>query len=240
MLQCRLNLEHLIQSEAPRGAANVGHREGSRLRELGPCAWGYCVEGAGVHISAALICGLPPLLNILTSCRSLGLCKTIWYTSKVKMFNGRSAHFLFVSRTDNLRSLLETTLPGLGYDLVDLELSGGGLVRLFIDKPEGITVDDCALVSNHLTRLFGAESVDYGRLEVSSPGLDRPLRRPQDFKRFEGERAQVKMRVPVGGRKNFTGVLRGVSDAEIRMEVDGALVSLALSQVDKARLVPNL
>jgi ribosome maturation factor RimP len=156
------------------------------------------------------------------------------------MFNGRSAHFLFVSRIDNLRSLLETTLPGLGYDLVDLELSGGGLVRVFIDKPGSITVDDCALVSNHLTRLFGAEGVSYERLEVSSPGLDRPLRKPKDFQRFEGERAHVKMRVPVAGRKNFTGVLRGVSDAEIRMEVDGAVVSLALSQVDKARLVPDL
>jgi len=145
-----------------------------------------------------------------------------------------------VPNIDNLRHLLETTLPGLGYDLVELQLSGGGLIRLFIDRQGGITVDDCALVSNHLTRLFEVEGVDYERLEVSSPGLDRPLRKAQDFRRFQGERAQVKMRVPIAGRKNFTGVLRGASDSEIQLEVDGALVSLTLSQVDKARLVPDL
>jgi len=122
---------------------------------------------------------------------------------------------------------------------VHLELSRG-LMRVFIDRPGGVNVDDCALVSNHLTRLFAVEGVDYERLEISSPGLDRPLRRPEDFQRFSGERAQVKMRVPIAGRKNFTGVLRGVSRSELKLEVDGALVLLDLAQVDKARLVPNL
>ena len=89
-------------------------------------------------------------------------------------------------------------------------------------------------------RLFAVEGVEYDRLEISSPGLDRPLRRPEDFQRFSGERAQVKMRVPIAGRKNFTGVLRGVSRSELKLEVDGALVLLDLAQVDKARLVPNL
>jgi ribosome maturation factor RimP len=114
------------------------------------------------------------------------------------------------------------------------------LIRVFIDQAGGINVDDCANVSNHLTRLFAVEGVDYGRLEVSSPGLDRPLKRLEDFRRFQGERAQVKMRVPVQGRKNFVGVLRGATDSEISLEVDGALLSLDLSQVDKAKLVPNL
>jgi len=147
---------------------------------------------------------------------------------------------LFVSYAEKIANLLEATLPGLGYELVHLELSGGGLVRVFIDRAGGVNVDDCAIVSNHLTRLFAVEGIDYERLEVSSPGLDRPLRRAQDFQRFAGERAHVKMRVPVAGRKNFTGVLRGVSESELMLEVDGALVSLDLAQVDKARLVPNL
>ena len=140
-----------------------------------------------------------------------------------------------------LGGLLERTLNGLGFELVDLELpGGGGLIRVYIDRVGGINVEDCAAVSNHLTRLFAVEQVDYGRLEVSSPGLDRPLRQPKDFRRFEGERAQVRMRVPIQGRRNFVGILRGASDAELRLEVNGALLSLDLAQVDKARLVPNV
>ena len=140
-----------------------------------------------------------------------------------------------------LDTLLEQTLASLGYELVDLEMSrSGGLMRIFIDRAGGVNVDDCAAVSNHLTRLFAVEEVEYSRLEVSSPGLDRPLRRPQDFRRFAGERVHVRMRVPVDGRKNFVGVLRGASDAQVELEVDGALLSLNLAQLDKARLVPNL
>jgi ribosome maturation factor RimP len=143
----------------------------------------------------------------------------------------------------DLRKLLETTLAGLGYELVEVETAGGRggvLLRLFIDRPQGITVDDCALVSNHLTRLFAVEGIDYGRLEVSSPGLDRPLTRLQDFLRFEGERAQVRMRVPILGRRNFVGILRGADEREVRLEVDGTVMSLELAQLDKARLVPNI
>jgi len=139
-----------------------------------------------------------------------------------------------------LGALLERTIDGLGFELVDAELPRGGLIRVFIDSPRGINVDDCAAVSNHLTRLFAVEEIEYSRLEVSSPGLDRSLRQPKDFRRFEGERAQVRMRVPIEGRKNFVGILRGASDAELRLEVDGALVSLELAQVEKARLVPNV
>jgi ribosome maturation factor RimP len=139
-----------------------------------------------------------------------------------------------------LGALLERTIDGLGFELVDAELPRGGLIRVFIDSPKGINVDDCAAVSNHLTRLFAVEEIEYSRLEVSSPGLDRPLRQPKDFRRFEGERAQVRMRVPIEGRKNFVGILRGASDAELRLEVDGALLSLELAQVEKARLVPNV
>jgi len=140
-----------------------------------------------------------------------------------------------------LTALLEKTLAGLRFELVDIELSrSGGMIRVFIDRAGGVTVEDCAAVSNHLTRLFAVEEVEYSRLEVSSPGLDRPLRQPRDFRRFAGERVHVRMRVPVDGRKNFVGVLRGASDAQVELEVDGALLSLSLAQLDKARLVPNL
>jgi ribosome maturation factor RimP len=137
--------------------------------------------------------------------------------------------------------LLEPALTSLGFELVDFELSrSGGMIRVFIDRAGGVNVDDCAAVSNHLTRLFAVEGIDYSRLEVSSPGLDRPLRRPKDFRRFAGERVQVRMRVPVEGRKNFVGILKGASEAQVELEVDGALLSLNLAQLDKARLVPNL
>jgi ribosome maturation factor RimP len=135
--------------------------------------------------------------------------------------------------------LVETTVNGLGYELVDLERSGRGLLRVFIDKPEGISVDDCQAVSNQLTRLFLVENVDYDRLEVSSPGLDRPLKKEADFVRFAGEKAQLKLRMPLAGRKNFVGVLGELKDGVLQLNVDGNQVAIELSNLDKARLVPT-
>ncbi len=135
--------------------------------------------------------------------------------------------------------LVETTVNGLGYELVDLERSGRGLMRVFIDKPEGISVEDCQTVSNQLTRLFLVENVDYDRLEVSSPGLDRPLKKEADFVRFAGEKAQLKLRMPLAERKNFVGVIGEVKDGILQLDVDGSLVAIELSNVDKARLVPT-
>lgn len=134
--------------------------------------------------------------------------------------------------------LVETTLTGLGYELVELEMSGRGLMRVFMDKPGGIALDDCERVSNQLTRLFAVEGVSYDRLEVSSPGLDRPLKKEAEFVRFRGEKAHVKLRMPLEGRKNFTGVLGEVQDGVLQMEVDGKEVKIELSNLDKARLVP--
>lgn len=139
----------------------------------------------------------------------------------------------------DLRALLEPTLEGLGYEMVDLELSNRGrMLRLFIDKPGGISVEDCAFVSRHLSRVMEVENVNYDRLEVSSPGLDRPLRKVGDFERFTGERAKVHTRIPVDGQRNFTGVLRGVRDDALELESEGKVLRLALSNVDKARLEP--
>lgn len=141
----------------------------------------------------------------------------------------------------DLKGFLEPTLAGLGYELVDLELAlRGRLIRIFIDKKGGIGVDDCVRVSNHLTRVFAVENVDYDRLEVSSPGLDRPLRKPADFERFVGETAKLKLRVPVEGRRNLVGVLHALKDGAIQVEVDGRLLQIEMSNLEKARLVPRI
>ena len=139
---------------------------------------------------------------------------------------------------DALR-LVETTLTGLGYELVDLEVSGRGLMRVLMDKPTGITLEDCEQVSHQLTRLFTVEGVNYERLEVSSPGLDRPIKKEADFVRFSGEKVQIKLRMPLAGRKNFSGILGEVQEGILQLEVDGNFVSIELSNIDKARLVPT-
>ncbi len=156
-----------------------------------------------------------------------------------------------------LQGLLERTVNGLGYELVSVELSNRGkMLRIFIDKPAGgtqnaavgpqdagaggITVEDCARVSNQLTRVFEVEGIDYDRLEVSSPGLDRPLKKEADFVRFAGEQARLTVRVPIEGRRNFTGVMRAVAQGKLELEVEGSMVSIELANIDKARLVPKV
>ncbi|MBS0586621.1 ribosome maturation factor RimP [Nitrosomonas sp.] len=140
-----------------------------------------------------------------------------------------------------LEELLESTLKGMGYELVEVEqLAHNKLLRIFVDKEGGISIDDCVTISNHLSRLFAVENIDYGRLEVSSPGLDRPLRKEADFLRFIGETAKLKLRIPIEGQRNFVGVLREVNNGIIKLEVEGKLLDLELSNVGKARLVPKL
>jgi ribosome maturation factor RimP len=137
--------------------------------------------------------------------------------------------------------LLETTVSGLGYELVAWERSGkGSMLRVFVDKPSGIDVDDCAKVSQQLSRVLEVEGIDYGRLEVSSPGLDRVLRKDEDFARFAGEKARLKLRLALDGQRNFVGTLRAVNDGKLELEVDGRLLALDLSNIEKARLVPNI
>jgi ribosome maturation factor RimP len=141
----------------------------------------------------------------------------------------------------DLQETLESTLSGMGYELVDFERSGKGkLLRVYIDKAGGINVDHCAEVSSHLSRVFAVEGIDYERLEVSSPGLDRPLRKEQDFVRYAGRKAKIKLRVPLEGQRNFVGVLRETRAGRVELEVDdGKTVSLELSNLDRARLVPQ-
>lgn len=142
----------------------------------------------------------------------------------------------------DLSSLLEKTVTQLGYELVDLEMSNRGkLLRLFIDKPEGVNIDDCSLVSSHISHLLAVEhDVDYDRLEVSSPGLDRVLKKPTDFERFSGERVKLKLRVPLNGRKNYVGVLQGLENGEVVLQCAESVERIALSGIEKARLDPEL
>jgi ribosome maturation factor RimP len=147
----------------------------------------------------------------------------------------------------SIENMIEPVVTGMGYELVDVQASNGGrFLRLFIDKPQGINVDDCAAVSRQLARVFEVEGIDYDRLEVSSPGLDRPLRKPADFARFAGQRAELRMRRPdAGGRRKFAGVLKGAEAGQVSIEVDGEdgikrQVSLALEDIERAKLVPEL
>ena len=136
--------------------------------------------------------------------------------------------------------MAEGALGGLGYELVDMESSRGGLLRIFIDAPPGITVEDCARVSNHLTRAFAVEGIEYERLEVSSPGLDRPVKRLEDFARFAGQKASVKLKLPRDGRRRYEGTLAGVEEGSVVLEVEGERCRFALSEIDRARLVPDV
>jgi len=154
--------------------------------------------------------------------------------------------------------LIEQAVVGLGYELVDFETSPRGrLLRVFIDKPAGVTIEDCAAVSNHLTRLFAVENVDYDRLEVSSPGLDRPLKKPADWQRFAGAEVELTLREPFQNRRKWRGTLSpGDGDARWRLLLPPAeppksaragaaaaprqTLDFALEEVREAHLVPVL
>lgn len=156
----------------------------------------------------------------------------------------------------DIQQLVESTAIGLGYELVDLDLGPRARsFRVFIDRAAraatdrpgdaataagGITLDDCQRMTRQLQRVLEVERVDYDRLEVSSPGLDRVLKRPADFRRFSGAMAEVRLRVPLNGRRRFVGIVRAASEEAVDLEVDGAVLSLAYLNMDKARLVPKL
>jgi len=145
---------------------------------------------------------------------------------------------------DELARLLEPTIERLGYGLWDLEVKlvgRGGIVRLFIDQPDGIGLDDCEKVSLAVSALLDVEDPLPGQynLEVSSPGLDRKLTKVEHFQMFTGETLKVQMRFPIEGRKRFRGTLVSSDNESIVVEVDGESHSLPLATIDTARLVPD-
>jgi ribosome maturation factor RimP len=144
---------------------------------------------------------------------------------------------------DRLIALFEPVLKEIGYELVEVEFvpgQGGGTLRIYIDHPEGIDVDDCGEASHALSELLDANDPFPGAysLEVSSPGLDRVLRTPQHFAQFVGERVKVELRVARDGRKRYTGMLRSTDGESIEMDVDNFSVSIKLAEIGRARLAP--
>lgn len=158
--------------------------------------------------------------------------------------------------TTGWRAAVERTVTGLGYELVDVERSAGGLLRVFIDRvpgrayptgeSEAVTVDDCERVTRQLQYALQVDDVDYARLEVSSPGLDRPLRRAADYERFAGATVELSLKEPLAGRKNFRGRLVAAEHGwRLELEGDrgaaaGQALDFAIDEVREARLVPVL
>ncbi|MDQ2069143.1 ribosome maturation factor RimP [Natronospira bacteriovora] len=142
---------------------------------------------------------------------------------------------------EELFKLLEPSINAMGFDLIELEYSAGGeLLRLYIDIDRGVTVDDCEAVSRQVSGILDVEDPIPGQytLEISSPGIDRPLRTLAHFAHFTGERAKVQMDAPIQGRRRFKGELLGVEDDRILMNVDGKQVELPFERIEKARLAP--
>src|SRR5262249_16715200 len=141
----------------------------------------------------------------------------------------------------NLGELLEKTLPPMGYELVDWEISPKGrLVRVFIDKPKGGDVEDCARVSRHLTRLFAVENVDFDRPGGASPRPRPPPQEPAQFVRFVGEEADFRLSTPIENARRMKGILRGVEDNAVLVLTAQGMRTIPLGDIDRARLVPKI
>lgn len=141
----------------------------------------------------------------------------------------------------NWQATVEKTVTALGYELVDAERSAGGMLRVFIDKPPAITLDDCERVTRQLRHVLEVEQCDYARLEVSSPGLDRPLKKAADWARFCGETIELTLRMPFAGRRKYQGVLGADGEAWRIVFHDGKAeqaLAFTLAEVREARLVP--
>lgn len=143
-----------------------------------------------------------------------------------------------------LEELLSPVVEAMGYEFVGLEYLPQGkhsLLRIYIDKPKGITVDDCGAVSHQVSGVLDVEDPIKGHymLEVSSPGLDRPLFKFEDFERFSGQSAQIRLQMPLDGRRNFRGVLQGVEaeQQQVVVAVDDEIVNLPWDRIEKARLI---
>jgi ribosome maturation factor RimP len=153
----------------------------------------------------------------------------------------------------DLFALTQEALAGMDVELVDVERAALGLLRVTIDRPEGVRIEDCEQVSRQLSRVYEVENIDYKRLEVGSPGVDRPLRNEADFHRFAGQRVEVKLRAAVEGRKVFNGILIAAADdaaqedgkaifgVEFEAKKDEVqVVNFTFEDVERAKLDPVL
>ena len=150
-----------------------------------------------------------------------------------------------VHRHERLQTLIEPSLTALGYELVGVEYVPGrkaGLLRVYIDSPDGITLEDCERASHQISGVLDVEDPIHREytLEVSSPGLDRPLFTAAHFERFAGQQVRVKLAVPVDGRRNVSGALQGVVDGKVVIREEGVEIRLPLEAIGKAQLIPEL
>ena len=143
--------------------------------------------------------------------------------------------------TIDIETLIEKNISKLGYELVDFEIiNRGELLRIFIDKPSSINIDDCVDVTNQLKHILTVEEdITFDRLEVSSPGINRVVKKLEDFKRFKGEKIKIKTREPIDERKNFTGILQGIRKDLILIDFNDVLLEIRLDNIEKARLDPD-
>jgi ribosome maturation factor RimP len=144
--------------------------------------------------------------------------------------------------TDQIELLIEAPIESLGYELVGVEYNkhgGDTVLRIYIDSEQGISIEDCERVSHQVSGILDVEDPINSAysLEVSSPGFDRPLFKGRDFERFSGSAAKISMKLPINGRRNFTGELQGFNDGEILISVDGEVYALPLTKLAKARLI---
>ena len=144
----------------------------------------------------------------------------------------------------HLWELFEPVVNGMGFDLIEIEHFPNpkhGVLRLYIDKPDGVVIEDCSAVSRQISALIDVEDPVRGQfnLEVSSPGLDRPLRRLKDFQRFTGSLVQLKTVTPMDGQRNFKGRLLQANEDIIVLETETEELSLPMNAIEKARLVPE-
>ncbi len=143
--------------------------------------------------------------------------------------------------TIDIETLIEKNISKLGYELVDFEIiNRGELLRIFIDKPSSINIDDCVDVTNQLKHILTVEEdITFDRLEVSSPGINRVVKKLEDFERFKGEKIKIKTREPIDERKNFTGILQGIRKDLILIDFNDVLIEIRLDNIEKARLDPD-
>jgi ribosome maturation factor RimP len=143
----------------------------------------------------------------------------------------------------NLEEFVSKIVAQMGYELVDFEFQNQGkLIRIFIDKPASVTIDDCVDVSNHLNHVLTVEEdIDYERLEVSSPGFDRVIKKIEDFMKFKGENVKIKTRTPIMNQRNFKGEVLGVKGLVIMIKTpEQEEVNIDFDNIDRARLDPKI
>jgi ribosome maturation factor RimP len=146
---------------------------------------------------------------------------------------------------DKIKEIIEIPILRKNMELVDLEWrreKGGWVLRIFIDKPGGVTVGDCAKISEIVSKILDKEDLIHHSyvLEVSSPGIERPLVKKEDYERFKGEKAKIILKTPISGRKNFTGTILGIKEDLIQMEVEGKTWEFSLDNIKKANLQPEI